>query len=90
MKSLIAFVALLFVVLAPSCVSYRGVARHNDTVYLVGWSGFWFFGMSWVKECRYNASETKLICRRVTITDGVVPQSADDCKFCCCGPHCRP
>ena len=73
MKSLIALVAMLFVVFATSCVSYRGVARHNDTVYLVGWSGVWIFGMSWVKECRYNASETELTCWRLALTDGVVP-----------------
>ena len=49
-----------------SCVTYHGVAKVNDTVYLTGTEGFFIFSESWVKRC-VETGQT-LLCDELAVT----------------------
>lgn len=68
----------LLTALQSACVSYIGIAKQDDRLYLTGSTSFWIFGYSWVKRCEEDAVSTRLRCEDLTVQDmaSVAPRSA--------------
>lgn len=72
MKALVATLALLCAgVLSAGCVSYSGISRHGDAIYITGATTFLIFSEHWVKKCTPGPLEGSeaLTCHQLEVTD---------------------